>query len=74
MLRHARTATFAPNWKSVLMADALVGVVITVLGVFALRWTAWIGWPMIVVGLFYVFLVFRRALQWRWLRNKAGLN
>ncbi len=28
MLRHARTATFAPNWKAVLLADATVGLAI----------------------------------------------
>jgi hypothetical protein len=33
-----------------------------------------VGWPIVIVGLFYVFLVVRRALQWRWLRNKAGLS
>ena len=74
MLRYARTATFAPNWKSVLLADALVGVGIFVIGIFVARWIFWAGVPIIIAGLFYVFLVVRRALQWRWLRNKAGLN
>ena len=74
MLRHARTATFAPNWKAVLAADAMVGLVIVALGIAALLWTVWIGIPVIIVGTFYVFLVVRRTLQWRWLRNKAGLD
>jgi hypothetical protein len=74
MLRHARTATFAPNWKSVLLADASVGIVMIVLGVIAVLWIAWVGWPIVIVGVLYVFLVVRRALQWRWLRSKAGLN
>ena len=74
MLRHARTATFAPNWKSVLLADATVGLLIIVLGVLLAGWIAWIGWPVIAIGVLYVFLVVRRALQWRWLRNRAGLR
>ena len=74
MARHARTATFAPNWKTVLAADALVGLVIVVVGFFAARWIALIGWPLVVAGLIYLFLVARRFLQWRWLRNKAGLS
>lgn len=74
MLRHGRTATFAPNWKSVLLADASVGIVMIILGAIATRWIVWVGWPIVIVGLFYVFLVVRRALQWRWLRNKAGLS
>lgn len=74
MLRHARTATFAPNWKSVLLADASVGIVMIVLGVIATQWIVWVGWLIVIVAVFYVFLVVRRALQWRWLRNKAGLS
>ncbi|HAY69975.1 hypothetical protein N8342_11165 [Acidimicrobiales bacterium] len=74
MLRHARTATFAPNWKAVLLADATVGLAIIALGVFLATWIALIGWPVVAVGVVYVFLVVRRALQWRWLRNKAGLS
>lgn len=74
MLRHARTATFAPNWKAVLLADATVGLVIIVLGLLLAGWIMWIGLPIVAVGVVYVFLVVRRALQWRWLRNKAGLG
>jgi len=74
MARHARTATFAPNWKSVLLADASVGLLIIGLGVAAAFWIIWAGLPIVVLGLVYLFLVGRRALQWRWLRNKAGLS
>jgi len=74
MARHARTATFAPNWKSVLLADASVGLLIIGLGVAAASWIIWAGLPIVVLGLVYLFLVGRRALQWRWLRNKAGLS
>ena len=74
MLRYARTATFAPNWKSVLLADATVGLTIMVLGIVGLRWSGFVGWPLIGVGAVYLFMVMRRALQWRWLRRRAGLD
>ena len=74
MIRHARTATFAPNWKFVLLVDASVGVVLLLLGVVATLWIEWLGWVMAFAGVTYIFLVVRRALQWRWLRNKAGLS
>ena len=73
MLRHARTATFAPNWRAVLAADALVGLVICVVGVLLAQWSGWAGWPVVAVGAIYLFLVMRRFLQWRWLRERAGL-
>lgn len=73
MARHARTATFAPNWKSVLAADGSVGLVILALGFGAVAWLGWPGWFLVVAGLVYVLLVGRRALQWRWLRAQAGL-
>ena len=50
MLRHGRTATFAPNWKSVLLADASVGIVMIILGATATRWIVWVGWPIVIVG------------------------
>ncbi len=74
MLRHARAATFAPNWKNVLLADLAVGLVIIALGVVAMQWFAIVGWPLVALGSLYVFLVVRRARHWRWLRTKAGLE
>ena len=73
LTRHARTATFAPNWRAVLAADALVGLVILGIGVVIVRTLGWYGWPLVVIGAIYVFLVVRRFLQWRWIRRKAGL-
>ena len=71
--RHARTATFAPNWRAVLAADASVGLVMIALGVLVLRLLGWYGWPLIVLGAIYLFLVVRRYLQWRYIRRLAGL-
>lgn len=73
MARHARAATFAPNWLSVLAADAAVGLVILMLGLGAVAWFGWIGLLLVVAGAIYTLLVVRRGLQWRWLRRQAGL-
>lgn len=73
MARYARTATFAPNWKSVLAADGFVGILIVALGVGAVAWLGWPGWFLVAIGVIYVSLVGRRALQWRWLRAQVGL-
>ena len=73
MARHARKATFAINWKSVLAADAFVGVVIAAVGYGISRWIGWLGGLIIAAGIIYILMVGRRFLQWRWLRSKAGL-
>ncbi len=73
MGRHARKATFAVNWKSVLAADAFVGVLIAAIGYAISLWVGWLGWLIIAAGVIYILLVGRRFLQWRWLRNQAGL-
>ena len=72
---HARAATFAPNWKSVLAADGFIGLLIVALGVAVIVW--WIdivGWLIVIAGVGYCAGVGRRAMQWRYLRQKAGLS
>lgn len=73
MARHARAATFAPNWVAVLVADAMVGIVLIALGLAAVAWIGWVGWCLVAAGVVYTLMVVRRALQWRWLRQQAGL-
>jgi len=72
MGKRATAATFAPNWKTVLAVDALMGVLVVVFGLVLSRWY-WVGWVFVPVGLIYVFLVLRRFLQWRWLREQMGV-
>jgi len=74
MAKKARAATFAPNWKTVLAADALVGLLIVAAGIGLLLWRWFAGVPVIIAGAFYLFLVLRRFLQWRWLRRQVGLD
>ncbi len=74
MARHARTATFAPNWKSVLAADGSIGVAVLLGGVALFNWVAWAGVIMTALGVVYTGLVVRRFLQWRWIRRRAGLQ
>ena len=67
-------AVYAVNWWQVLLADASIGLLGVAVGVAILLW--WIGWlgvVAIVVSVWYLLLVGRRALQWRWLRREAGL-
>jgi hypothetical protein len=74
MKRHARTATFASNWKSILATDASLGLVLVLIGVAVVVWLGWAGWILIVLGLLYIGLVGRRFFQWRWIRQRAGLD
>lgn len=73
MARHARAATFAPNWWAVLGADALVGFVLVAIGFGVVLWLGWPGWFVVAAGILYIAMVARRALQWRWLRQQAGM-
>lgn len=74
LARHARTATFATNWKSILATDASLGVALLVIGVAIVIWLGWAGWILVALGAIYVGLVGRRFLQWRWIRQQAGLD
>jgi len=74
MARHARAATFASNWKSVLAVDASLGIVVLLIGLAVVAWVGWAGWILAVAGAIYVGLVGRRFLQWRWIRSQAGLD
>ncbi|MEM7324762.1 MAG: hypothetical protein AAF531_16865 [Actinomycetota bacterium] len=74
MMRHARAATFATNWKTILATDASIGVVLMVIGIAIVIWLGWAGWIAVALGAIYVGLVGRRFLQWRWIRRKAGLE
>ena len=74
MRRHARKATFAPNWKTILATDGSLGVIVLVAGIVLANWVAWAGWILIALGVTYIGLVVRRFLQWRWIRKQAGLE
>jgi hypothetical protein len=67
-------AAYAVNWWQVLLADAAMGVVLGVIGLgVMIWWISWLGIVLIVLGVWYLLLVGRRFLQWRWLRRQAGL-
>ena len=74
MARHARTATFAPNWRTILITDGSIGFVVLLAGLALVLWVHWGGWVLVALGLLYVWLVVRRFLQWRWIRGRAGLG
>ena len=66
---------YARNWKTVLAADALVGVVPLVVGLVLVARGSVLWGPLLVAGgAAYVVLVGRRALRWKQLRRDAGIG
>jgi hypothetical protein len=73
--RWANPAIYASNWKSILVIDAMLGVLVAWVGfLMILFWNLLIGAFVGAVGLTYMVAVGRRFLQWRWLRREAGLD
>ena len=67
-------AAYAVNWRTVLVVDALMGVIVAAGGVVALAtWSVPVGIVLTGLGALYVVLVARRARQWQHLRREAGL-
>jgi hypothetical protein len=67
-------AVFARNWRTVLVADAAMGVAVVVAGVVvAVVWNLVLGGLLGSLGLVYVALVVRRGREWAQLRRDAGL-
>lgn len=66
-------AAAAPNWRTVLVVDALMGVAVLVVGtVLAFVWQPVLGAGLASLGLMYVALVGRRAQSWAsWRRRNA---
>jgi ABC-type Mn2+/Zn2+ transport system permease subunit len=73
--RPPHPAALATNWKQVLVVDALVGVAVVVAGlVLAVVWYPLPGGAVGALGATYVWLVWRRARDWRQMRAEAGLD
>lgn len=71
----ANPAIYASNWRRILLVDTLLATLLTGLGVFLMaRWIVAVGAFVAAVGLTYLVAVGRRYLQWRWLRQQAGLD
>ena len=70
----ANPAIYASNWKSILVIDAMLGLFVFWVGVLMiLFWNLFIGAFVGALGLTYMVAIGRRFLQWRWLRQQAGL-
>jgi uncharacterized membrane protein HdeD (DUF308 family) len=68
-------AVTAPNWRRVILVDALVGLVVLGLGVASLvAWNKVVGWILVVLGIVYVFAVIGRYRTWKAQRQSAGLD
>jgi hypothetical protein len=68
-------APFARNWLTILVVDALLGVVALVGGLLlTASGSTVIGAVLVLVGMAYVALIVRRGIRWRRLRADAGLS
>jgi hypothetical protein len=72
--RPGHPAAYASNWKTVLVVDGLVGVVLLIAGiVLSIAWNPVVGGFIGACGLVYVAFIAKRAQQWRGWREDAGL-
>jgi hypothetical protein len=73
MPRTDDSAAYAANWRTLLVVDAGLGVVVIVAGVaLALAVNVVVGTLFVAVGAAYVALVASRARRWIRLRRQAG--
>ena len=62
-------AAYAPNWWRILLIDGCIGLALIVVGVLAgIGWTP-IAFALVPLGVFYDYLVTKRMLRWRRLRQ-----
>ncbi len=74
-LERPNVAAAAPNWRSIILIDAGLGVALAVIGVaLAVVWMPWLGAVVAAVGVVYVALVVRRGLRWHRWRRAVGLE
>lgn len=67
-------ATYASNWRTVLIVDASMGAAVIVAGVVAaVLWNLIVGALLGVAGAAYVVAVARRGRRWAERRARAGL-
>ena len=67
-------AALAPNWRRVLLVDAVVGLVAVALGILSLvAWNAIVGWVLILLGVAYLFAVIGRYRTWKTYRSHSGI-
>lgn len=68
-------AAAAVNWRSVLLADAALGVVALLAGLAMVAWwSVVIGAGVASLGFAYLALVWRRGQLWLAWRRRAGLS
>jgi hypothetical protein len=73
--RPGSEAAYARNWRSILLVDASLGLVLAAAGIIVLAvWGNIVGWLLITAGVVYVFAIIGRYRQWRERRARAGLD
>lgn len=74
MARFDDSVAYAANWRAVLVADAVSGLVLGAVGVVVIALVSlFLGALIAAVAAAYVALVARRARHWAGLRREAGL-
>jgi hypothetical protein len=74
MPRTDDSAALAANWRTVLVADAALGVIASLVGVVLILAVTVVGGVLLVAaGAWYSALVGLRARRWARLRREAGL-
>lgn len=75
MPRRDDSPAYAHNWRTVLVADAALGMVAVAIGLVVMgSGSLPMGAGLVAFGAAYVVLVMRRAMRWRSLRRAAGLS
>jgi hypothetical protein len=64
-------AAFAANWRTVLLADALLGMVVLAGGLVAMVLGHPLAFVAVIAGAVYVGLVGRRYRRWKGLRRQS---
>jgi hypothetical protein len=73
MTRTDDSAARAPNWRTVLLVDAAIGIVVSIAGVvLALVVNLAVGSLIVAVGAAYTALVGSRARRWARIRRESG--
>ena len=66
---------YAPNWRTPLVVDIVLGTIVFVVGVvLAVNWSPIAGGGVGALGALYVVLAVRRWRLWAALRREAGLS
>ena len=75
MSSYDERGALAPNWRTILVVDAAIGVVAVIVGaVLAIVGSTFVGALLTAAGAVYLVFNVRRLRRWKRLRAEAGLT